>query len=86
MKPQATAKGPLFHGPSQHLLTGRSQKMSMPDHQDTNANVRLRRSESHPLSHPRGKVVNGIHRGGIDLFKVASVFVGVYVLFPLGAG
>jgi hypothetical protein len=86
MKPQTTAKGPLFHGPSQHLLAGRSQKMSMPYHQDTNANMRLRRSEGHPLSHPWGKVINGIHRSGVDLFKVASVFIGVYVVSPLSAG
>jgi hypothetical protein len=86
MKPQTTAKGPLFHGSSQHLLAGRSQKMSMPYHQDTNANMRLRRSEGHPLSHPWGKVINGIHRSGVNLFKVASVFVGVYVVSPLGAG
>ena len=45
VKPDTTAKRPLFQRSAQHLLTGCSQKVGMPYNQNTNANMSLRGSE-----------------------------------------
>jgi hypothetical protein len=79
VKPDATAKRPLFERPAKHLLTGERQAMGVPDHEDATANVLTTGGEGHPLGEPFGKIVHSIQDGGVDGFKVrvVSILTGI---------
>jgi hypothetical protein len=53
--------------------------MGVPHHQQTDADGRTTGCKRHPLGHPLGKVVHGIHDGGVYLLKIAFVSVCEFV-------
>lgn len=82
VKPDTAAERPQFQRAAKHLLTRSCQKVRMPHHENTNANVGLRGNKCHPLRHPGGKVINRVDLRSIHLFKFASVFICVLIHGP----
>ena len=84
MEPDTTTKASLFQRPPQHLLTGQTQKMCMPDHQHTISNSSTTRYKRHPLHNPFRKVFHSIHDSSIYFFKITLVCVFLFIRCPVG--
>jgi hypothetical protein len=82
VKPHSAAETPLFQRPAQHLLTGQTQKMGVPNHQQAHPDPRPTRGKGSPLCEPLRKIIDAVHVRSIHFFKIALMLVCEFVGSP----